>query len=63
MMEKILYSSPYLIFSIFQEMEVPLSRANKLSGLVAQGLSGSWLVWEDDHETDAIATGDPENAL
>jgi hypothetical protein len=56
-------SGEILPFRSINGVFLGLSRANKLSGLVAQGLSGSWLVWEDDHETDAIATGDPENAL
>lgn len=39
-----------------------VSEAIELSGLVAQGLSGSWLALEASHEPDAAATGDPEDA-
>lgn len=34
-----------------------------MSGLVAQGLPGSWLYQEDDYETASTATGDPESAI
>jgi hypothetical protein len=38
-------------------------RANKLSGLVAQGLSGFIVTEEVTYETDRVATGDPEDEI